>query len=179
MKNILLFSGSNSSKSVNQSLIVAISGLLENANVTVIDLRNFSMPFYSSETEQTEGIPENAVKLKQLIDQTDALVIAVPEHNGSIPAFFKNSMDWLSRVEKKYKILTNKAVFLLSASPFGGGGGSITHAETILKRLGASIAGKIVVNKFHEQLQPVDGKFQFKDELLLKEISEITNRLMQ
>jgi len=179
MKNILLFSGSNNPKSINQSVIIAISELLKETNNSVINLRDFNMPIYSIETEQIEGIPENAIRLKQLIDKADALVVSVPEHNGSIPAFFKNCMDWLSRIEKKYKILTNKSVLLLSTSPVGGGSSSILHAEAILKRLGATITGKIVINKFNEQLFPVDGKFQFKEDVLLKEIVESIPKLIR
>jgi chromate reductase len=178
MKNILLFAGSNSPKSVNQSVIVAVSGLFKEGNISVVSLRDFPMPIYSIETEQTEGVPENTIRLKKLIDAADAFVISVPEHNGSIPAIFKNTMDWLSRSEKKYKVLINKPVLLLSTSPVGGGAGSIVHAEVILKRLGALIIGKVVINKFNEQLYPVDGGFQFKDEALLKQITELTTQLI-
>ncbi len=173
MKKVLFFSGSNSPKSINQSLITAVSELFKQSENTIISLRDFPMPIYSIETEQKEGIPENTLKLKARIDATDALVISVPEHNGSIPAVFKNSMDWLSRADKNYKILKNKNIVLFSTSAVGGGANSIIHAETILKRLGASVTGKVVISKFNDQLYEVDGVFRIKDEVLLKEITEL------
>jgi chromate reductase len=178
MKNILFFAGSNSPKSLNQSVVIAVSEMLKASNNTVINLRDYPMPIYSVETEQQDGVPENAKKLRTLIDKTESLVISVPENNGSVSAFFKNTMDWLSRIDKNYKILKNKSVLLLSASPVGGGANSIIHAETILKRLGASITGKVVISKFHEQLQEIDGKFQFKDESVRNEISELAAKLI-
>ncbi len=173
MKNILFFAGSNSPKSVNQRVIVTISEMFKQTTNTVINLRDFPMPVYSIETEQKEGIPENTKKLKEQIDKTDGLVISVPENNGSITAVFKNTMDWLSRVDKNYKVLKDKPVLLLSVSPVGGGANSIIHAETILKRLGAVITGKIIISKFLEKFQDTDGKLQFKDKVLRKEMEDL------
>lgn len=175
MKNILLFAGSNSAKFINQNLLVAIADLIKKANATVINLRDFPMPMYAAELQHTEGIPVTVTELKKQIDDADALVISVPEHNGSIPAFFKNVLDWLSRAEHNYKVLHNKPVFLLSASPGGGGATSIIHTESILKRLGATVNGKIVVSNFYQRLHFAEGKMQIKDEIILFEITKNLN----
>ena len=90
MKKLLAFSGSSSSKSINQQLVIHVTSFVKNNKVTVIDLRDYPLPLFSIDIEENEGIPENAKKLKQLFDKHDGFIIALPEHNTSMTAFFKN-----------------------------------------------------------------------------------------
>ncbi len=56
--------------------------------MTIIDLKDFDMPMYGIDAE-SKGIPEKALALRQIMNEHDALVIASPEHNGSMSAFLK------------------------------------------------------------------------------------------
>lgn len=48
--------------------------------------------------EDTEGDPVDAVvDLKRRIERADAVVIATPEYNYSVPGVLKNAIDWASR----------------------------------------------------------------------------------
>ena len=152
MKKILTFSGSNSSKSINQALVKHVTSFVKNNKVTEIDLRDYPLPLYSLDIEENEGIPENARKLKQLFDKHDAFIISLPEHNTSMTAFFKNTIDWLSRIQMS--LFNNKPILLLSASPGPGGGRSVlAQAETVLSGyLAGKVIGKLGLAKFYDSV---------------------------
>ena len=120
MKKIIAFAGSNSSTSINQKLVTYASTVVEGAEVKQIKLTDFPLPIFSEDLEKDSGYPEELAALHAEIKSHDALIISVNEHNGGISAFFKNILDWLSRIE--YKFLEGKKILCLSASPGGRGG---------------------------------------------------------
>jgi NAD(P)H-dependent FMN reductase len=67
------------------------------AEVTLVDLADYSIPLYDGDLESTGGLPENALRLRQLMLEHDALLISCPEYNGSITPLLKNTIDWTSR----------------------------------------------------------------------------------
>ncbi|MEE9369384.1 MAG: NAD(P)H-dependent oxidoreductase [Pontiella sp.] len=137
MKSILVFTGSNSSNSVNRILLELAMSKVHSLNTTGIDLRNFPVPMYSMDIEEETGIPSEVKRLKKLFTQHDGFMISSPEHNGMIPAFFKNIMDWLSRTEGK--IFQQKPVMLMSTSPGPRGGvTNLGNMEKVFPHWGAS-----------------------------------------
>ena len=94
-----------------------------------------------SEDEEIKGFPDALKKLNRKIQEADFLIISTPEHNGNLPAFFKNIIDWLSRLN--YSFLTEKKVLVLSASPGKGGGASALKVlKNTLPYFGAEIVGE-------------------------------------
>ena len=64
-------------------------------------------------------------------------MIASPEHNGMMPAFFKNIIDWISRMDGK--IFQDKPVFLMSTAPGPGGGrNNLATMKSVVPHWGAS-----------------------------------------
>jgi chromate reductase len=118
---ILAFAGSLRSGSLNRKLLdVAIRAIGDRAEIDRLDLRELSMPLYDGDLEEREGLPEGARLLKQRVLAADALLIATPEYNHSIPGMLKNAIDWASRPpENPFK---GKTALLMGASPgqFGG-----------------------------------------------------------
>ena len=125
---ILAFAGSLRKDSLNKKLVkVAVKGAQEaGAEVTLIDLKDYPMPIYDQDIEDTTGIPENALKLKKLMLSHDGFLISCPEYNSSMPAVLKNLIDWTSRISEPNEVylccFIDKGVGLLSASPGGFGG---------------------------------------------------------
>ena len=56
------------------------------------------VPPYSEDDDGGEGAQPLAVAaLKRAVGEADALLVATPEYNHSIPGQLKNALDWLSR----------------------------------------------------------------------------------
>lgn len=143
---VLAFSGSTREESTNKKLINEAAALASQmgANVTLIDLRDFPMPFYDGDVEETEGMPENAKKFRELVKQSDVILIASPNYNGSFSGVLKNVLDWASRSEEGDEardVFQNKKFAIMSASPGKTGGvGGLTHLRTVLEKL----RGKVI-----------------------------------
>ena len=169
---ILFFSGSNSTNSINQQLVTILAGSMQQDQTRLINLNDFPMPIYS-EKEETIGIPAKTNELLELIDAYDLLVIAVPEHNRAVPAFFKNTLDWMSRARADYRALAGKEVILLSACLGVGGNHTLLNAHNILMVLGAEVIGALVLKQFQNHIHNNDGKVQITCNNFLSEFENL------
>jgi chromate reductase len=97
-------------------------------------------PFHGDRAE-TEAAPAAVQDLRERIAAADAVLIATPEYNGSIPGVLKNALDWMS-VPFPDNALRGKPVAVIGAST-GAYGGMWAQAE-LRKVLG--IIGARVVN---------------------------------
>jgi chromate reductase, NAD(P)H dehydrogenase (quinone) len=115
---VLAFAGSLRKGSYNKVLInTAIEVTPENVEIEVFDLEGIP-PFNQ---EFVTSPPQRVVEFKKKIRHTDALLIATPEYNYSIPGVLKNAIDYASR-PKEDNPLEGKPVAIMSASTgrFGG-----------------------------------------------------------
>lgn len=149
MKTALVFSGSFSSDSINHKLVSYTVDLAANTETKVIRLSEYQAPIYTKEDENENGIPEPIQALRKLFDEADGFIISSPEYNSSLPAGFKNTMDWLSRMEGS--IFQEKPVLLMSASPGGRGGKSVLdHLSSVIPFWGAKLVGPFSLPKFYD-----------------------------
>ncbi|PZD76927.1 NADPH-dependent FMN reductase [Mesonia sp. K7] len=149
MKNILAYAGSNSSVSINHELVSFVANQVINHHVDIIRLTDYEVPLYDHDLEQREGQPENTKKLIDKIQQYDALLISVNEHNGGPSAFYKNILDWCSRVDRKF--LEGKKVLLMSTSTGQGGGKrSLEYSEMAVPRYGGEIVASFSFPSFND-----------------------------
>jgi chromate reductase, NAD(P)H dehydrogenase (quinone) len=138
---ILAFAGSLRKDSFNKKLVkIAVKGAEEaGAQVTYIDLKDYPLPIYDQDIEDSTGIPENAHKLKELFLQHDGFLISCPEYNSSLSAAFKNVIDWVSRPRPNEVYLCcfiDKVVMLMSASPGNLGGlRGLVHARAMFNNI--------------------------------------------
>ena len=109
---ILGFVGSLRKGSYNKALMRAALELTpEDTSLEVFDLEGIP-PF----NQDFENQPPQIVKeFKAKIKQADALLIATPEYNYSVPGVLKNAIDWASRPHAD-KVFDGKPVALMSAS---------------------------------------------------------------
>ncbi len=142
---ILALAGSARRDSLNQALVVAGARAVEQAGLacTLIALRDYPLPIYDGDLEADEGLPANAIELKQLISSHHGLLIASPEYNSSISPLLKNVIDWVSRSEPGAPDISpyqHKVAALLSASPgrLGGLRGLVT-VRSILGNIGVTV----------------------------------------
>ena len=166
MKNIITLGASSSKKSINKELAEYTGSLLDNVNLTKIDLNNFEMPIYSVDIEAESGIPNGAIELNKLVESVDGFIISFAEHNGAYSAAFKNAFDWLSRINGK--VWRDKPMLLLATSP--GARGGQTVLDIALGRfpfMGGNIIGSLSVPSFFENFK--EGELinsELKNELL-------------
>jgi chromate reductase len=76
------------------------------------------VPLFNEDLE-SDGGPEPVTRLRAAIARSDAMLIATPEYNQSLPGVVKNLVDWLSRGEPE--VLAGKPVGILGATagPWG------------------------------------------------------------
>ncbi|MEH6681214.1 MAG: NAD(P)H-dependent oxidoreductase [Sediminicola sp.] len=156
MAKVLAFAGSNSSKSLNFKLVTYTGGLISGHSVELLDMSEWPFPMYGTDHEREHGITDSLTTLMRHIQNADALILSVNEHNGAPSAYFKNVLDWLSRMDRKF--LDGKSVLLMSTAPGRMGGKfSLAIVEQLLPRFGAVVVGSFVLPFFHENLDMEKG----------------------
>ncbi len=92
---ILGIPGSLRRGSYNRGLLrAAVEVAPEGVEIQIAELGQ--IPLYNADVE-ANGAPEPVRELKDWIARVDALLIATPEYNYSIPGVLKNAIDWASR----------------------------------------------------------------------------------
>lgn len=149
MKKILAFAGSNSSNSINHQLLTHVADRIQGHEIKVIRLTEFDIPMFSVDIERERGFPVDVQIVKNLIAEHDALVISVNEHNGSVSAFFKNLIDWLSRIDRNF--LAEKKILLISTSNgIRGAASALEFTKGILPRFGGQVIESFSFPSFKE-----------------------------
>ncbi|HEY4123206.1 MAG TPA: NAD(P)H-dependent oxidoreductase [Rhizomicrobium sp.] len=147
---LIAFSGSTRSASHNRRLVeIAAEGArAAGAEVEVIDLKSFNLPFYDADLEEAEGLPASAAKLKELFLASDGFLVASPEYNGSLPGFLKNAIDWASRpgpgeTATTLRAFRGKVAGIMSTSPGPWGGvRGLAHLRQILSGMNVLVAAE-------------------------------------
>ena len=116
---VLGIAGSLRSGSHNAQLLRhVVEELPEGVELEVFD-RLAEIPAYDPDLEDL--CPDAVEDLKAAIAAADAVLIATPEYNGSIPGALKNALDWVSRPIAETPIRSKPvAVIGASTGAFGG-----------------------------------------------------------
>ncbi|MDN3514216.1 MAG: NAD(P)H-dependent oxidoreductase [Candidatus Brocadia sp.] len=112
MVNILGFAGSLRKESYNRSILrTALEFIPEDAKLEIFDLEG--IPPFNQDLESQP--PEKIKELKTKIRAADAILIASPEYNYSIPGVLKNAIDCASRPYGD-NVFDGKPVAIMGAS---------------------------------------------------------------
>ncbi len=126
---ILAFAGSLRKDSYNKALINTAKEVApEDMEVEIFDLAG--IPLYNQDEESQA--PGRVKLFKQKIEKVDAILIAVPEYNRSIPGVLKNAIDWASRPSGKNSF-NDKPVATIGAT--GGGIVGTSAAQLHLRQI--------------------------------------------
>jgi NAD(P)H-dependent FMN reductase len=142
---VLAFAGSTRKDSYNKILLKDAVDMARQmgAVVTVIDLKDYPMPFYDADIESSKGMPKNAKLFRQLMIDNDAFIIASPEYNASFSAVLKNALDWASRGENggaSRQAFKGKKFAIMSASPGPSGGArGLKHLRAVIEDIGGIV----------------------------------------
>jgi chromate reductase len=127
-----------------------------------------SVPPYD-EDDDGPNAPAAVRELRVAIATADALVIATPEYNSSIPGQLKNALDWASRPLRS-AVLANKPVTVIGSSK-GMFGAVWAQAELrkVLAATGARVLGdELPVSRSHEAF---DGEGRLTSEELTEALA--------
>jgi chromate reductase len=134
---VLGISGSLRDDSFNSKLLANAAEVLpEDATLEIWDGLK-AVPPFDEDDEQLH--PEGVVRLRDALAGADALLIATPEYNHSIPGQLKNAIDWASRPVAT-TVLLGKPVAVIGAST-GAFGAVWAQAELrkVLRAAGARV----------------------------------------
>ncbi len=170
MTRILAISGSLRRRSYNRALLQAASEHApEGVEIEIYDELEALAP-YNEDRENDR--PESVEALMARIQEADALLLATPEFNTTLPGQLKHMIDWGSRPYGPDAALYGKPVAVIGASTTDYG--AMWAQDTLRKALG--IAGARVVdaeltvaraqNKFDE-----DGRLH--DEETLEQLAHV------
>lgn len=147
--------------------ILTISGSLRHASYNSMALRAAAtvapegmhfihadlsgLPHYNQDLRDSD-IPEVVQRLDAQVRAADALLIATPEYNYSVPGVLKDAIDWLSRMPDQP--LNGKPAALLSASMGAlGGVRAQYHLRQMLIYINVHVLNRpeIMIGSAHER----------------------------
>jgi chromate reductase, NAD(P)H dehydrogenase (quinone) len=94
--HLIGISGALRRHSTNTGLLRALK-IVAPADVTLDIATLHGIPLYDGDDEAASGKPASVVELDRRIRAAEAVIIATPEYNFSVPGVLKNATDWLSR----------------------------------------------------------------------------------
>ncbi len=154
--HILAIPGSLRKGSFNRRLLVAAAELLPpETTLEIYDLHD--IPLYNADVEK-EGDPAGVAELKAKISAADALLIATPEYNHSIPGVLKNALDWASR--GKDPAVSGKPLAIMGAA---GNYGTV-RAQDDLRKVAITL-NMLVLNRPEVAIQKMREKFDAEGRL--------------
>lgn len=161
---IVAIAGSISKNSYNKKLVSFIKRRYKDkVDIEIIDIGD--IPMYNEDREMD---PPKVIKdIRKKILASDGILISTPEYNHSIPGVLKNTLDWLSRVER---VMLNKPGMIVGASMgvFGTVKAQI-HLRQILNSGGIGVltlpGNEVFIGSIQDKM---DEKGNITDELTIK-----------
>lgn len=149
--HVLGISGSLRKSSNNTGLLRAANELLPaGMSLEIYDIS--AIPLYNNDL-LAEGLPPAVQEFKARIAAADALLIATPEYNSSLPGVFKNAIDWASRPPNESSF-PGKPLAMMGA----GGVMGTSRAQNHLRQI-ASGLNMLALNKPEVMVQRAWEKF--------------------
>jgi chromate reductase len=172
---VLGISGSLRRDSLNTALLRAAAERLP-AGAELVEYEGLrDVPPYDEDVE-VAGTPGAVEELRAAVREADAVLIATPEYNHSIPGQLKNALDWVSRPAGQ-SALNGVPVAAIGASTgmFGA-----VWAQAELRKVLAAMGGRVIETELpvgHAHKLLVDGRLELVPEQL-QQFDEILAELV-
>lgn len=182
--DLLLMAGGIRSGSLNERLIGCAAGIANDLGLrtTRLSLSDYALPLFGAEALTIDEVPE-ALALKAMFRSHGGVILASPEHNGSVTAMLKNAIDWMScpsrgEAPQTYGAFRRKAFGLVSASssPFGGlrGLSQLRHILTTVQAL--VVPEQLSVPHAHRAF---DARGRLADPMLAGLLADLVRSVME
>ena len=168
---ILMFSGSIRTASLNLRLITRAHEIAVELGheVNLINLGDFDLPIYDGDQEDKDGLPDDVLRLKQMIAETDVLVISTPEYNGFFPGLLKNTLDWCSRagggLDGRATYEGKKAIIMAASPGAGGGKRVLPRLVEQMEILRTEVVAQVSVGNADEAIDQTETAIKIKQAL--------------
>jgi chromate reductase len=137
---ILGISGSLRRDSHNTRLLRGVGNLLpEGVELELFDQLAAIPPY--NEDEEHETLPAVAA-LKAAIAGADAVLVATPEYNASIPGVLKNALDWVSRPVQSTPLMGKPAAVIGTSTSLFGAVWAQAETRKVLSTIGARVVDR-------------------------------------
>lgn len=153
---VLTLSGSLRQASLNGMALRAAETLAPEG-MTFIHADLSGLPHYNQDLRD-KVIPEAVARLDAQVRDADALLIATPEYNYSVPGVLKDAIDWLSRMPDQ--ALDGKPAAIISASMGAlGGVRAQYHLRQMLIYINVHVLNKpeVMIASAHQRFD-ADGR---------------------
>ena len=173
---ILGISGSLRRRSHNRRLLLEAAELFPVGTELELFGGLKAIPPYDEDDDRDDEVDPAVIDLRDALARADAILIATPEYNSSVPGQLKNAIDWASR-PRGVAVLLGKPVAVIGATT-GSFGGVWAQAELkkILRTAGARVVdGQVAVPRAHVRLEE-DGRLL--DEELAELLAELLDSLV-
>ena len=141
---VLGISGSLRRDSYNAALLRAAAERLPGGVEFVAFERLAEIPAYDADLEAADETPDAVADLRERMRAADAVLVATPEYNSSIPGALKNALDWASRPAGESALMgTPAAVVGASTGMFGG-----VWAQAETRKVLGAVGGRVLEREF-------------------------------
>jgi chromate reductase, NAD(P)H dehydrogenase (quinone) len=135
---VLGISGSLRRDSYNSALLRAAAERLP-AGVELVEYEGLhEIPAYDSDLEAA-GTPAAVAALRAAVRDADAVLIATPEYNHSIPGALKNALDWVSRPAGQSALMGKPAAAIGASTGMFGAVWAQAETRKVLGALGGRV----------------------------------------
>jgi chromate reductase len=152
---ILGLSGSLRRDSHNSRLLAAAGTLLPSGVELVVFDQLAAIPPYNEDDEHHTAPAVDA--LKAAIAGADAVLIATPEYNGSIPGVLKNALDWVSRPVAETPLRGKPAAVVGASTGLFGAVWAQAETRKVLATIGARVVDRELPLGHAEEALGADG----------------------
>ncbi len=154
---VLAIPGSLRRDSHNRALLRVAADLLpEDVELVLYDELK-TIPPYDQDDEDA-GAPAPVLALREAIAAADAVLIATPEYNHSLPGALKNALDWASRPLATNALRGKPAAVIGASTGMFGAVWAQAEGRKVLSAIGARVVDvELPVPQAHELLGP-DGE---------------------
>lgn len=135
---VLGISGSLRRDSLNSALLRAAAERLPAGAELVEFERLREIPPYDSDVED-DGVPAIVEELREAVRSADAVLIATPEYNHSLPGQLKNALDWISRPAGESALRGVPAAAIGASTGMFGAVWAQAEARKVLGALGGRV----------------------------------------
>jgi chromate reductase len=162
---VLGLSGSLRAGSHNSKLLRAAGDLLPGeAELVEFDGLKLIPPF--DEDDEHGGRPDSVQALFDAIASADAVLVATPEYNHSIPGQLKNALDWLSRPLAESPLRNKPTAVVGTSTGLFGAVWAQAEARKVLSAIGARVIDRELPIGLAESAFTPDGDLAEDDHSL-------------